>query len=117
MRVTLLIASLVLAAWPAFAHALLSRANPAPGSTLRRAPGQLDLTFTEGVVPHFSSVELLNQAQARLPLGSLGTGRTQRELVVQLPPLSPGQYTVVWRVTSEDTHKTQGRFTFTVAGP
>ncbi|MGA3399614.1 MAG: copper resistance protein CopC [Acetobacteraceae bacterium] len=29
--------------------------------------------------------------------------------------LPAGQYTVIWHVTSVDTHKTEGRFTFSVA--
>jgi copper resistance protein C len=34
--------------------------------------------------------------------------------MVDLPRLPPGTYTVVWHVTSVDTHKTEGRFDFTV---
>ena len=37
-----------------------------------------------------------------------------RVLQVKLKPLPPGVYTVVWHVTSVDTHKTEGHFTFTV---
>ena len=35
-------------------------------------------------------------------------------LKVSLPSLSPGTYTVIWQVTSVDTHKTEGKFTFKV---
>jgi methionine-rich copper-binding protein CopC len=31
---------------------------------------------------------------------------------VSLGPVSPGLFTVVWRVTAVDTHKTQGTFSF-----
>jgi copper resistance protein C len=34
---------------------------------------------------------------------------------VTLPKLPPGTYTVNWHVTSVDTHKTEGNYTFTVA--
>ena len=37
-----------------------------------------------------------------------------RRLIVALPKLSPGTYTVIWHVTSVDTHKTEGNFKFTV---
>ncbi len=37
-------------------------------------------------------------------------------LVVALPKLPNGVYTVVWHVTSVDTHKTEGRYQFTI-GP
>ena len=36
-------------------------------------------------------------------------------LLVDVPKLAPGKYTVSWRVTSTDTHKTQGSYGFTVA--
>ena len=37
-----------------------------------------------------------------------------RVLSVKLKPLLPGSYSVEWHVTSVDTHKTEGHFTFTV---
>jgi methionine-rich copper-binding protein CopC len=39
------------------------------------------------------------------------------ELRLPLPPLSAGDYTVHWAVTSVDTHQTEGRFEFTVSAP
>ena len=39
-----------------------------------------------------------------------------RRLVIDLPKLSAGTYTVIWHVTSVDTHKTEDSFTFHV-GP
>ena len=44
------------------------------------------------------------------PIGSTG-----RQLSVSLPKLPPGKYTVIWHVTSVDTHKTEGRFNFRVS--
>ena len=35
-------------------------------------------------------------------------------LQVSLPKLAPGQYRVVWRALSVDTHVTEGDFTFDV---
>jgi methionine-rich copper-binding protein CopC len=37
-----------------------------------------------------------------------------RKLIVQLPVLGRGKYTVNWHATSVDTHKTEGSFQFTV---
>jgi methionine-rich copper-binding protein CopC len=37
-----------------------------------------------------------------------------RVLSVKLKTLAPGDYSVEWHVTSVDTHKTEGHFTFTV---
>jgi len=42
-------------------------------------------------------------------------GNDGKDLAVGLNKLAPGKYTVIWHVTSVDTHKTEGRFDFTVA--
>lgn len=99
---------------PAFAHAFLDRAVPAPGSAVTAAPASLRLRFTEAVVPHFCTVQLLDGAGTPVKVGA-PKGEGGRVLVVALPKLGPGTYTVVWHATSEDTHKTEGRFGFTVA--
>jgi len=100
---------------PAFAHAMLERASPLVGSDVPTAPHEIALTFTEGVEPLFSTIEL------RDPNGTVvATSKPQtdhgnnRRLIVQLPPLASGSYTVTWHVTSVDTHKTEGSFRFTV---
>jgi copper resistance protein C len=108
-------AALLLAS-PAFAHAFLERASPPVGGEVVSSPPRIALTFTEGVEPLFSTIEV------RDPEGTLvvtGKPRTEsgdnRKLVVEVPVLHTGKYTVIWHVTSVDTHKTEGRFQFTVA--
>ena len=100
---------------PAFSHALLERANPPVGNEVAVSPPELSITFTEDVEPLFSTIEVNG------PNGSpMATGKphvaldSNRRLVLQLPRLVPGTYTVIWHVTSVDTHKTEGRYTFTV---
>ncbi len=100
----------------AFAHAFLVRALPAVGSTVSAAPSVLTLFYTEKVEPHFSQVQVLDAKGDRLPVGALHTTGDGRTVTIGLPKLSAGKYTVVWHVTSVDTHKTQGRFAFSV-GP
>lgn len=98
----------------AFAHAFLDHSVPAVGSTVAAAPTSLRLNFTEAVVAHFCTVQLLD-AQGRAVKVAGPRPEGGRTLVVALPKLGPGTYTVVWHVTAEDTHKTEGRFGFTVA--
>ena len=112
--ITAAAAMLVAGAAPAGAHALLEHASPPVGGQVATAPATLDLSFSEGVVPRFSSVAVLGPSGEALRTGPPHSGKNRRELVVRLPPLAPGQYAVVWHVTSEDTHKTEGRFNFTV---
>jgi methionine-rich copper-binding protein CopC len=75
----------------AFAHALLRSAEPAVGATVKTAPQNLD--------------------QGRVQ----GDPSDGKRLIVPLKPLKPGVYTVIWHAVSVDTHKTEGRFRFTVA--
>ena len=99
----------------ACAHAFLDHATPPVGGSVAAAPASLELHFTEGVVPYFSIVEVLDSSRKQVKVGALRTIDSGRELIVPVPRVAPGPYTVIWHVTSQDTHKTEGRFRFTVA--
>jgi methionine-rich copper-binding protein CopC len=106
----------LLAPHAAQAHALLRKAIPAVGSTLAAAPPEMTLLFSEGVEPAFTTVEVHDAAGARVDSNTLHTAPDDsKTLLVGLKPLAPGSYTVEWHATSVDTHKTQGRFSFTIA--
>jgi hypothetical protein len=100
----------------AFAHAHLRSADPAAGSTVTAAPADLTCNFTEALEPKFSQLEVRDASGKRVNAGDMhlapGNGR---QMLIGLPKLVAGVYTVIWHATSVDTHKTEGRFTFTVA--
>ena len=102
-------------AMPALAHAILDRASPPAGSEVSGSPHEIVLTFIEGIEPLFSTVELRDARG-----GVMATTRPRtiqqnnRKLVVEIPALSSGTYTVIWHATSVDTHKTEGSYRFTV---
>jgi methionine-rich copper-binding protein CopC len=98
----------------AFAHAFLDRASPAVGSEVSGPPTSISLTYTEPVEPLFSTVHVTDAAGGRVDEGKPATQDDGRILQVALKSLPPGVYTVEWHVTSVDTHKTEGHFTFTV---
>ena len=118
MMKKLLIAPIAAAAYLAapacFAHAFLDRASPAVGSAVTGSPASLALTYTEPVEPLFSSVQVTDAGGERMDAGKPVPQDDGRVLQVPLKKLPPGVYTVEWHVTSVDTHKTQGRFSFTV---
>jgi hypothetical protein len=100
---------------PAWAHAFLERANPPVGSDVGTSPPEVAITFTEGVEPLFSSIELHGPNGAAVATGAPHVAPDNNQILsVQLPKLPPGTYTVNWHVTSVDTHKTEGNFQFTV---
>jgi methionine-rich copper-binding protein CopC len=114
MRKIVLAVAGLFAAGSASAHALLVRAAPAVGATVS-APADVAIVFSEAVEPAFSSITVQDAAGARVDLGQAHVvdGDAHR-LAVGLKPLPPGTYAVTWKATSVDTHKTQGRFRFTV---
>jgi methionine-rich copper-binding protein CopC len=100
---------------PAFAHAMLERASPLVGSEVAAAPHEITLTFTEGVEPLFSTIELRDAHGTAVATGKPRTEQgNNRRLIVELPALGSGSYTVTWHATSVDTHKTEGSYQFTV---
>jgi len=115
LRCLLILALAALAAAPALAHALLVRAAPSVGATVTTAPGDVTITFSESIEPAFSSIVVQNAAGDRVDVGQPHPvqGDAHR-FAVGLKPLPPGTYAVSWKATSTDTHKTQGRFSFTV---
>ena len=100
----------------AWAHAFLAKASPPVGSQIPATPPELTLRFTEPVEPLFCSIQLLGPAGAAVTTPAPRPVDDGQALVVTLPKLPPGRYTVVWHVTSVDTHKTEGSYQFTV-GP
>jgi methionine-rich copper-binding protein CopC len=114
--IRLLLAFMALAAAPpAWAHAFLERAIPAVGSEVSPSPRELVLAFSEGVEPMFSSIELHNAQGVVVPIGKPASAPgDNRRVVTPLPGLPNGVYSVIWHVTSVDTHKTEGSFKFTV---
>src|SRR5882672_3814049 len=102
LTATVAIATTPVAALP---HAFLDQAAPPVGGTVPASPKEIRLTFSEGVEPHFSSIEL-----------AAGDGRTittgpavidpgdNKQLVLAVSPLPAGRYRVSWHVVSVDTH-------------
>ncbi|MBV9811722.1 MAG: copper homeostasis periplasmic binding protein CopC [Acetobacteraceae bacterium] len=100
---------------PALAHAHLQSAVPPVGGTVSAAPTEVQIKYSEGVEPRFCSVAVTNAGGARVDAGAahIASGDNTR-LIVPLKPLSPGIYHVEWHATAVDTHKTEGKFDFTV---
>lgn len=111
------VAGLALAPVMALAHAQLDHASPAVGSTVAQPPKEVALWFTEALEPKFSTIEVRDAQGTAVQAGpaTLARGNTA-QLRVPVKLLAPGTYTVIWRVLSIDTHRTQGKFIFRV-GP
>jgi copper resistance protein C len=110
------VTALLLGTGAAWSHAFLERAEPRVGSTVKAAPSQVRVWFTEALEPAFSTLEVVNQSGDRVDRGPARVDAASPALLqVPLKPLAPGTYRVKWRVLSVDTHVTEGDFTFRIA--
>jgi methionine-rich copper-binding protein CopC len=108
--------ALVTIGGPALAHAYLSRAVPAAGSTVAASPDEVDCTFTEALEQRFSMLEVRDAAGQRVDAGPMRLSpRAPKQMIIGVGHLGAGTYTVTWRAVSVDTHRTEGSFSFTVA--
>ncbi len=113
----LLALSLVLISFSeAGAHAALLRSDPPDNAILTESPREVKLWFNEVVSAEFSSVKVLDVVGQPVKLESLQRDAADPMLLIlTLPPLDDGVYSINWRVLSEaDGHFTQGLLVFGV---
>ena len=99
----------------ALSHAFLDRASPLVGGTVPASPKEIRLTFTEAIEPRFSGIDLTTGDGRAIATGAAAVDPgNDKQLVLLVPPLTPGRYRVHWHVVSVDTHRTEGEYSFTV---
>jgi methionine-rich copper-binding protein CopC len=105
-----------LIATSASAHPKLTSATPPANVSASNSPTEIRLTFSEGVIPKFSGLELKDKGGKAIATGPAATDpKDKKQLVVPLPaPLAAGDYTVNWHAVSEDTHRVEGQYSFKV---
>jgi methionine-rich copper-binding protein CopC len=117
MRTRIFVLSLLLVGLggaDAHAHAMLAGASPTVGGSVGAAPRQVTLSFTQGLEPAFSSVQVTDSKGARVDTGKAQVSGST--MSIGLKSFAPGTYKVHWRALSVDTHTTQGSFSFHVGG-
>ncbi|WP_193072340.1 copper resistance protein CopC [Brevibacterium sp. FME37] len=106
--------ALGVSAVPAFAHDQLVEATPGDGDTVGAAPDAVEMVFSG------SPQKVGNQIRVEHDGENVATGEpeTQFHTITQSleSELTPGDYTVDWRIVSEDGHPVSGTFFFTVKG-
>ncbi len=117
----LIVAALALPS-AALAHAHLVSSVPAIDSAVPAVQGRLpseppvlQLIFSEDVEPRFTKVTVKNEAGTNMVSGPVQTDPADgRLLLVPVPTLAPGTYTVDWHAVSIDTHKSEGTYHFSI---
>lgn len=116
IKIWSLVTVLFLALQPhAWAHAFLDHADPKVGSIVTHSPAEVKIWFSEELEPAFSSIQVRDAQGKEVDKKDVRLADQNKSLLlVSLPKLVPGVYTVKWHVVSKDTHRTQGHFQFTV---
>jgi copper transport protein len=114
MGVLMLLATSLVVAPAASAHAMLVGTDPADGAHLDAAPERISFSFNEPVTVASGGLRVFDAEAQRVDTGTIepSTGET---VAVGLPDdLADGGYLAVYRVTSADSHPIGGVVAFTV---
>jgi methionine-rich copper-binding protein CopC len=115
MKVCLIPTAMVLlmAAAAAQAHAHLKQSTPAEGAVVTEMPAAIELTFSESA--RVTALSLQKDQEPKQTLKA-PTGSAAEHITIAVPKLVPGNYTLTWRVVSEDDgHIMSGALHFKVA--
>ncbi len=100
------------------AHAVLVRSLPEQNARLKTAPNRVDLFFSEPLNRSFSTIRVADGAGHQHDRGNVTFTADPTEMAIDLSPLDPGIYTVVWsNVSAADGHRWDGTFPFIVLNP
>jgi len=113
---TVILAALLLAPVPAWAHTFPDHSDPRVGQTVDAAPTQVRIWFDGEIEPVFSTMRVESSDKQRVDKGDGRVDAQDNRLLVVTtrPALPPGQYRVFWSVVARDGHRTEGDFPFRV---
>jgi copper transport protein len=94
-------------------HAHLLQVTPADGSVVAQAPAAFSFKFSEAATLTALSLQKTGEAEQKLPLPD---SPATPDIRVAAPTLSPGSYTLTYRVLSADHHIVSGHIAFKVGG-
>ncbi len=99
----------------AAAHAFLDHSSPGADAVVEKAPASVQLWFSRALEPSFSTVRVVDKSGKQVDKGDPVVNNKEPKLLeVNLEPLTPGKYKVIWRIVALDSHKAKGEFAFTV---
>ena len=100
---------------PVLAHAQLVKAEPARRAVLDKAPTQVRLWFNEEIEGAYTSLSVLGANKKPVTDAKPEVvSDDPKSVVLPLPDLKPGKYTVKFRVLSVDGHIVDESFNYKV---
>ena len=101
----------------ALAHSMLVKAEPARRAVLTKAPNQVRLWFNEKIEGDYASLIVLDdKKQSITDVKPTLASDDPKSIILPLPELVPGKYSIKFRVLSVDGHVVESSFDFTVKG-
>ena len=101
----------------ALAHSMLVKAEPARRAVLTKAPNQVRLWFNEKIEGDYASLVVLDdKKQSITDVKPTLASDDPKSIILPLPELLPGKYSIKFRVLSVDGHVVESSFDFTVKG-
>ncbi|CUS31364.1 putative Copper transport protein CopC [Candidatus Nitrospira nitrosa] len=116
---SLVVAALALGmpATPALAHSMLVKAEPARRAVLTKSPSQVRLWFNEKIEGDYASLVVLDDKKHSITdTKPTLASDDPKSIILPLPELVPGKYSIKFRVLSVDGHVVESSFDFTVKG-
>ncbi|GKS68673.1 hypothetical protein W03_06770 [Nitrosomonas sp. PY1] len=113
-----LLMAILLLLWhsnPVMAHAALVKSDPPRRATLSASPKQIQLWFNEKIEGAYASVVLLDSNKKALTENNPEVvADDPKSLVLSIPEIGTGKYTIQYRVMSVDGHVIESSFDFNV---
>ena len=94
-----------------------TKTEPADGTALAQSPEKVTVWFPEEAVAEKSTLKVFDAQGKQVDLGGGGvdlTDASHQVMVVSLPTLEEGVYTVRWSISLEDGDSAEGSFNFGV---
>ena len=101
----------------ALAHSMLVKAEPPRRAILTKSPSQVRLWFNEKIEGDYASLVVLDDRKQ--PITDMKPSLAPddpKSIILPLPDLVPGKYSIKFRVLSVDGHVVESSFDFTVKG-
>ena len=99
----------------AMAHAALVKSDPARRATLSMSPKQIQLWFNEKIEGAYASVVLLDSNKKVVTEDTPEVvADNPKSVVLNIPEIGSGKYTVQYRVMSVDGHVIESSYDFNV---
>lgn len=97
------------------AHAALVKSDPARRATLSASPKQVQLWFNEKIEGAYASVVLLDANKKALTENTPElVADNPKSVILNIPEINSGKYTVQYRVMSVDGHVIESSYDFNV---